>query len=113
MVASGLSTVLAISVVFGGIYLVQHPQPIIDQVTVWQYEPTPVVEGHVERLGLTEHGKFLYYASKPSIESSMAFAESCPAHEGEDGFGIQATKGDPEKYDADQQAQRDKQALRS
>jgi hypothetical protein len=88
MVASGLSTVLAIAVVFGGIYLVQHPQPIIDQVTVWQYEPTPVVEGHVDRLGLTEHGRFLYYASKPSIESSMAFAESCPAHAGEDGFGI-------------------------
>jgi len=88
MVASGLSTVLAIAVVFGGIYLVQHPQPIIDQVTVWQYEPTPAVEGHVERLGLTEHGKFLYYASTPSIETSMAFAESCPAHEGEDGFGI-------------------------
>lgn len=88
MVTSGLSTVLAISVVFGGLYLVQHPQPIIDQVTVWQYEPTPVVEGHVERLGLTEHGRFLYYASKPSIESSMAFAESCPAHEGEEGFGI-------------------------
>lgn len=88
MVASGLSTVLAIAVVFGGIYLVQHPQPIIDQVTVWQYEPTPVVEGHVERLGFTEHGKFLYYASTPSIEASMDFAESCPPHEGEEGFGI-------------------------
>ncbi|HEU4806782.1 MAG TPA: hypothetical protein VFT01_00850 [Homoserinimonas sp.] len=88
MVASGLSTVLAIAVVFGGVYLVQHPQPIIDQVTVWQYEPTPAVQAHVERLGLTEHGRFLYYASTPSIEASMEFAESCPAHEGEDGFGI-------------------------
>jgi hypothetical protein len=88
MVASGLSTLLAIAVVFGGIYLVQHPQPIIDQVTVWQYEPSPVVQAHVERLGLTEHGEFLYYASRPSIQSSPAFADSCPAHEGEEGFGI-------------------------
>jgi hypothetical protein len=88
MVASGLSTLMAIAVVFGGIYLVQHPQPIIDQITVWQYEPTPAVQAHVERLGLTEHGEFLYYASKPSIQSSPQFAESCPAHEGEDGFGI-------------------------
>jgi hypothetical protein len=88
MVASGLSTVVAAAVVFGGIYLVQHPQPIIDQVTVWQYEPTPAVAGHVERLGLTEHGRFLYYASQPSIETSTAFAANCPAHEGEEGFGI-------------------------
>src|SRR5690554_1282125 len=88
MVASGFSTVLAIAVVGGGIYLVQHPQPIIDQVTVWQYEPTPAVQEHVERLGLTDHGRFLYYASKPSIESSTAFADNCPAHEGEGGFGI-------------------------
>ena len=88
MVASGLSTLLAIAVVFGGIYLVQHPQPIIDQVTVWQYEPSPAVQAHVERLGLTEHGEFLYYASRPSIQSSPEFADSCPAHEGEEGFGI-------------------------
>lgn len=88
MVASGLSTLLAVAVVSGGVYLVQHPQPIVDQVTVWQYEPGPAVQAHVERLGLTEHGEFLYYASKPSVESSMDFAESCPAHEGEDGFGI-------------------------
>jgi len=88
MVASGLSTVLAIGVVFGGVYLVQNPQPIIDQVTVWQYEPTPAVLEHVERLSLTDHGRFLYYASQPSIESSTAFADHCPAHEGEEGFGI-------------------------
>ena len=87
MVASGLSTVLAIAVVFGGIYLVQHPQPIIDQVTVWQFEPSPDVERHVERLGLTDHGRFLYYASQPSVEST-AFADNCPAHEGEENFGI-------------------------
>jgi hypothetical protein len=88
MVASSLSTVLAVAVVFGGVYLVQHPQPIIDQVTVWQYEPTSVVEGHVERLQFTEHGKFLYYASTPSILGSEQFATSCPTHEGEENFGI-------------------------
>src|SRR5690554_6670620 len=88
MVASGVSTVVAVAVVVGGIYLVQNPQPLIDQVTVWQYEPTPAVEQHVERLGLTDHGRFLYYASQPSIESSTEFADHCPAHEGEEGFGI-------------------------
>lgn len=88
VVASTLSTVLAVSVVASGVYLIQHPQPVLDQVTVWQYEPTPAITGHVERLGLTDHGKFLYYASKPEISSSAAFAQACPAHEGEDGFGI-------------------------
>lgn len=88
MIASSLTTILAISVVAGGVYLVQHPQPIIDQVTVWQYEPPAAVAAHVTRLALTEHGRFLYYASQPQIDTSEGFAKSCPAHEGEDGYGI-------------------------
>lgn len=88
MVASALTTALAIAVVAGGVYLVQHPQPIVDQVTVWQYEPPNDIASHAQRLKLTDHGRFLYYASTPQVYGSDSFAAHCPAHEGEDGFGI-------------------------
>lgn len=88
LVWSILSTALAIAVVSGGVYLVQHPQPILDQVTVWQFEPPAAIESHVDRLKLTDHGRFLYYASEPGIKSASAFSEVCPNDEDEASFGI-------------------------
>lgn len=88
LVASLLSTVLAITVIFGGLYLVQHPQPILDQITVWQFEPDAAIAAQTERLELTDHGRFLYYASKPEINSGDTFDSVCPARADEEDFGI-------------------------
>lgn len=85
-----VGTVIIGAVGFGGVWLINNPQPIIDQVTVWQYEPPKVVAGHAARLGLTDHGRFLYYASTPEVRSAGSFAEACPADKSEDEgqFGI-------------------------
>jgi hypothetical protein len=77
-----------IALAVGGIWVVKNPQPVIDQVTVWQYEPGAVVEGHVERLQFTDHGRFLYYASRPVVSSAEPFAKQCPRNEDEEKFGI-------------------------
>lgn len=76
------------ALVAGGAWVANHPQPIIDQVTVWQYEPDAVVAGHVERLQLTDHGRFLYYASTPVVSSGERFAAQCPVDHGEHEFGV-------------------------
>lgn len=88
VVSSLVGTVIIGGLVAGGAWVANHPQPIIDQVTVWQYEPTPVVAAHAERLALTDHGRFLYYASRPEVSSAEVFATECPKDEDEQQFGI-------------------------
>ncbi|WP_403020179.1 hypothetical protein [Salinibacterium sp. GXW1014] len=72
----------------GGIWVANNPQPIIDRVTVWQYEPDPVIAAHAERLQLTEHGRFLYFASTPVVSSGETFSEQCPIDHNEQEFGV-------------------------
>ncbi|MCU1544976.1 MAG: hypothetical protein JWP30_76 [Homoserinimonas sp.] len=86
LVSAALSTVLTLSVVGGGAYLVRHPQPIIDRVTVWQFEADAAITAHIEALGLTDRGRYLYLASQPEINSTDDFASVCPS--GEENFGI-------------------------
>ncbi|PWB96241.1 hypothetical protein DF220_12830 [Salinibacterium hongtaonis] len=82
----GLGIVAALAA--GGSWVALHPQPLIDQVTVWQYEPDAVIASHVERLQLTDHGRFLYYASRPTVSSGEQFSSDCPKDEDEQAFGI-------------------------
>jgi hypothetical protein len=72
----------------GGVWIANHPQPIIDQVTVWQFEPEPAVSAHVDRLQLTDHGRFLYYASTPVVSSGDRFSAQCPIDHNEQEFGV-------------------------
>jgi len=78
--------VISLAVIGGWAYL--NPQPIIDQVTVWQFTPSSAIVAHVERLRLTERGKFLYYASAPLVSAKRAFSSQCPVRADETDYGI-------------------------
>jgi predicted metalloprotease len=81
------TTLIATLFALGG-WAYLHPQPIIDQITVWQFTPSASVISHTERLSLTERGAFLYYASSPKVSSKDAFSTECPARADEADFGI-------------------------
>lgn len=87
-----LSSLIGVGIVAvlttGGAWVAMHPQPLIDQVTVWQFEPDAAVASHVDRLQLTDHGRFLYYASRPSVSSGEKFSSDCPKDDDEQAFGI-------------------------
>ncbi|MCW4386682.1 hypothetical protein OH146_12950 [Salinibacterium sp. SYSU T00001] len=90
---SGILSTIAGLIIVGvlaaaGIWVARNPQPIIDQVTVWQYEPDAVIAAHVERLQLSDHGRFLYYASQPVVSSGDAFTDQCPIDHNEQEFGV-------------------------
>ena len=84
--AVGLTIVSVLAA--GGVWAALNPQPIADQFTVWSFEPSAAVEAHVDRLGLTDHGRHLYYASTPLVSNSEVFATECPPREDENSFGI-------------------------
>jgi len=56
-------------------------QYVIDQLTVWQYEPTNAVATITDRASLSEEGKFYFYASRPEVESTQKFNTECQRKE--------------------------------
>lgn len=65
-----------ISVAITALLLVNR-QFIIDQVHVWQYEPTAEISAFAERAQMSEKGTFLFYASQPSLEGAQTFNGKC------------------------------------
>jgi len=57
--------------------LVLNRQAIIDQLAVWQYEPSQEIRGFTDRTAMTDRGEFLFYASQPSLEGTQMFNEKC------------------------------------
>jgi hypothetical protein len=56
-------------------------QYVLDQLSVWQYEPTSEIVAFVERSGMNETGKFYFYASQPSLLEAQAFNKECDRKE--------------------------------
>jgi len=58
-----------------------HRQYITDQVSVWSYTPSSAISTISDAAALTPRGKFLFYATKPSIEGQAEFNLLCPRQE--------------------------------
>lgn len=51
-------------------WAILNKQLILDQLTVWQYQPTSEVIGLIDRSGMDGYGKFLFLASQPLLAKS-------------------------------------------
>lgn len=58
-----------------------HAQLIRDTVLYYQYAPNETVASFVEQTGMNDRGKFLFYASHPSLETAQSFNEHCEKRE--------------------------------
>ncbi|MDO7881530.1 hypothetical protein [Antiquaquibacter soli] len=70
-------TALAIIGVLVAIWAVSNTNRIMDQVAVWQYSPSPTIEGYAEATTMTEEGRFLFFASRPMIADAAEFDAQC------------------------------------
>lgn len=59
------------------LFLVVNRQAVIDQVTVWQYQPSAEIAAFAERSGMNDRGRFIFYASQPNLEGTQAFNAKC------------------------------------
>lgn len=50
---------------------------IQDAITYHQYEPTSAIAALADDSGMSERGRFLFYTSQPSLESSDTFSQKC------------------------------------
>lgn len=76
-----------ISFILSGLFVVTatwmflNRQLVLDQISVWSYEPSASIASIGERVGFTDRGKFVFYATQPSIYAPEAFNKACPRAE--------------------------------
>lgn len=58
-------------------WAVANPRAVSDAVTVWQYDPTPAISSYATRAGMSERGRFLFYASLPEVVPGDDFNAVC------------------------------------
>lgn len=59
------------------LFLVLNRQVIIDQLSVWQYQPSSEITAFTNRTAMSDRGEFLFYASHPSLEGTQVFNDKC------------------------------------
>lgn len=77
VISSSLS--LLIIALAGWIFL--NRQLVLDQLTVWQYTPSAQVATVEQKSGMTEKGRFAFYASRPVVADQADFNAQCPRRE--------------------------------
>jgi hypothetical protein len=63
------------------VLLFWNRQYILDQIAVWQYQPSEEIALIVERSGMDGAGEFYFYASHPRLQDAAAFNETCERKE--------------------------------
>jgi len=67
---------IALLSVIVAVILFLNRQYIIDQISVWQYQPTSDIASLVERSGMSDQGEFHFYASQPKLQTAVDFNET-------------------------------------
>lgn len=75
------SIVLVALFLSAGAGLLLNRQYVIDQINVWNYQPTVAIEEIVDDIDLTDSGIFYLYVTHPEVESAAEFNVSCPQRE--------------------------------
>lgn len=69
--------VVSLGLLLAAIFILFNRQYLVDQVVVWQFTPTAEVAAVSDAAHLSEHGEFLFYASRPALLERDAFNEAC------------------------------------
>ncbi len=72
-----LNVFICVVLIILSIIVILNRQMIIDQITVWQFQPTAEVSALVEKSGMSDYGKFMYLASQPNLDGTQNFNSEC------------------------------------
>ena len=70
---------LIVSLVFllGAGWLFLNRMYVVDQMAVWRYTPTLEISQMASRSSMNDNGRFLFYASTPSVQDRNEFNQFC------------------------------------
>lgn len=76
------SALLTVGLFAMGAWVLLNRQYVVDQLTVWQYEPTADIVQLADDSGMDEGGKFYFYASTPKLLADQEkYNAACPRTE--------------------------------
>lgn len=76
-----LVTAVPVAALVGVGWVAAHGQRLVDQVAVWNFEPSDTLAGYVDRSTMTAQGEFLFYATSPVVEQDERFDAICSSDE--------------------------------
>lgn len=71
------SLVVSLALLSLAMVVVVYRQRILDQIVVWQFQPSSEISGLVDRAGMNSNGKFYYLASQPKLDGTSNFNTEC------------------------------------
>lgn len=81
VVVKSIVFALSIAAIAFATWLFLNRQYVVDQLTVWSYEPTAAVQAVNDRAAFTREGNFLFYATQPVLTTQEEFNTGCPRQE--------------------------------
>lgn len=79
---SALTTlIVACLLVAATIFITMNRQFVMDTVHFWTYQPTADIESIAQRSGFTDSGKFMFYVTRPEVQSGDEFNTHCDRKE--------------------------------
>ena len=76
-VLRAFSTVLSLGLLAVAIGVVFYWQQITDYYKVYSYQPTPAITQLADRSGMSDKGRFYFYATSPQLETAEQFNDEC------------------------------------
>ncbi len=78
---TGVAFVLSIIAIGLAFWLFLNRQLVLDQVSVWTYEPTASILELNDKVRFTDKGQFSFYSTRPVIANPSEFNSKCPRQE--------------------------------
>ena len=76
-VGSIISSVVSVSLLVLSGWVILNHQYVFDQWNVWQYQPSADITAISNQVGMSEKGRFYFYASRPVVDSATDFNTNC------------------------------------
>lgn len=86
VIAISLAVLVNVALLVAIGWLVTHRDRVSDQFAVWNFTPDATIRSYADRSTMTDEGRFLFYASHPSVSTGTTFDKACAAHQ--EGVGI-------------------------
>jgi hypothetical protein len=78
---TSIAFVLSVIIVAFAAWLFLNRQFVIDQLAVWNYQPSSSIQSLDDRVGFTDKGLFTFYATRPVVAEPSEFNGKCPRQE--------------------------------